>query len=51
MRISFLSVIALSGLSLASPVIERRADAVSILTDLLATVKTYTGAISKSKPA
>lgn len=43
-----LSVVALSGLSLASPVLDRRADAVSLLTDLYATIQTYTGAISMS---
>jgi hypothetical protein len=47
MRVSYLSVLALSGLSLASPVLDRRADAVSLLTDLYATIQTYTGAISK----
>lgn len=50
MRIAFLSILALSGLSLtsASPVLDRRADAISILTDLYATIQTYTGAISQS---
>lgn len=48
MRFSFLTVVALTGLSVATPVIERRADAVSILTDLLAEVKVHTGAISTS---
>ncbi|KAF2794199.1 hypothetical protein K505DRAFT_417280 [Melanomma pulvis-pyrius CBS 109.77] len=46
MRFSHFSILALSGLSLASPVLERRADAVSLLTDLYATIQTYTGAIN-----
>jgi hypothetical protein len=49
MRISYLSTLFLGGLAIASPApaIARRADAVSILTDLFATIQTYTGAISK----
>lgn len=50
MRFSHLSVLALSGLSIASPVISKRADTVSLLTDLFATVQIYTGAISMSSP-
>lgn len=46
MRFSMLSVLLLSGLSTASPVVSKRADAVSLLTDLYATVQIYTGAIS-----
>jgi hypothetical protein len=46
MRFSHLTVFALSGLSLASPVVTKRADVQSLLTDLFATVQTYTGAIS-----
>lgn len=46
MRFSSLSVLLLSGLSIASPVVTKRADAVSLLTDLYATVQIYTGAIS-----
>jgi hypothetical protein len=48
MRFSNLAVFALSGLSIASPVVTKRADAVSYLTDLYATVQIYTGAISTS---
>ena len=48
MRISHLSMFALSGLSIASPVLTKRADAVSLLTDLYATVQIYTGAISNA---
>ena len=48
MRFTYFSVLALSGLSIASPVISKRADAVSLLTDLFATVQIYTGAISES---
>jgi hypothetical protein len=48
MRFSHFSVFALSGLSMASPVVTKRADAVSLLTDLYATVQIYTGAISQS---
>jgi len=48
MRISHLSLCALSGLSIASPVFTKRADAVSLLTDLYATVQVYTGAISNA---
>lgn len=48
MRFSHFSVLALSSLSIASPVLSKRADAVSLLTDLYTTVQTYTGAISKS---
>lgn len=48
MRFSHFSIFALSGLSIASPVLSGRADAVSLLTDLYATVQVYTGAISKS---
>ncbi|KAF2877049.1 hypothetical protein BDV95DRAFT_534458 [Massariosphaeria phaeospora] len=46
MRFSHFSVLALSGLSIASPVLSKRADAVSLLTDLYATVQIYTGAIN-----
>ncbi|KAF2704454.1 hypothetical protein K504DRAFT_485059 [Pleomassaria siparia CBS 279.74] len=46
MRFSYVSVIALVTSAIASPVLERRADAVSILTDLYATIQTYTGAIN-----
>jgi hypothetical protein len=48
MRFAHFSLFALSGLAIASPVVTKRADAVSLLTDLYATVQTYTGAISKS---
>jgi hypothetical protein len=51
MRFSNLAVFALSGLSIASPVVTKRdtgADVVNRLTDLYATVKIYTGAISPS---
>jgi hypothetical protein len=51
MRFSHLSVFALSGLAIASPVVTKRADAVSLLTDLYATVQTYTGAISEPIPS
>jgi hypothetical protein len=47
MRFSHFSVFALSGLSIASPVVTKRADTLSLLTDLYATVQVYTGAISK----
>ncbi|KAJ4336458.1 hypothetical protein N0V95_008598 [Ascochyta clinopodiicola] len=46
MRFSQFSIFALSGLSIASPVLSKRADAVGLLTDLYATVQTYTGAIN-----
>ncbi|CAO2647787.1 Nn.00g087090.m01.CDS01 [Neocucurbitaria sp. VM-36] len=46
MRFSHFSVLALSGLSIASPVLLKRADAVSLLTDLYATIQVYTGAIN-----
>ncbi|OSS47928.1 hypothetical protein B5807_06405 [Epicoccum nigrum] len=46
MRFSSISVLLLSGLSIASPVVSKRADAVSLLTDLYATVQIYTGAIN-----
>jgi hypothetical protein len=52
MRFSHFSIFALSGLALASPVVQKRdtqADVASLLTDLYATVQIYTGAISKSK--
>ncbi|QRC96913.1 hypothetical protein JI435_017960 [Parastagonospora nodorum SN15] len=51
MRFSNLAVFALTGLTIASPVVSKRdtnADVVSLLTDLYATVQTYTGAISTS---
>ncbi|KAF2627075.1 hypothetical protein BU25DRAFT_491586 [Macroventuria anomochaeta] len=46
MRFSHFSTFALSGLSIASPVLSKRVDAVSLLTDLYATVQIYTGAIN-----
>lgn len=46
MRFANFSVFALAGLSIASPVVTKRADAISILENLYATVQTYTGAIS-----
>ncbi|KAH3955309.1 hypothetical protein HBI56_014290 [Parastagonospora nodorum] len=49
MRFSNLAVFALTGLTIASPVASKRdtnADVVSLLTDLYATVQTYTGAIN-----
>jgi hypothetical protein len=48
MRFSVATVVALAGLSIASPVgeVNKRADAVSLLSDLYATVQVYTGAIS-----
>ncbi|KAH7411724.1 hypothetical protein DE146DRAFT_627763 [Phaeosphaeria sp. MPI-PUGE-AT-0046c] len=46
MRFANFSVLALTGLSIASPVVTKRADAVSILENLYATVQTYTGAIN-----
>ncbi|KAJ4311269.1 hypothetical protein N0V94_008026 [Neodidymelliopsis sp. IMI 364377] len=46
MRFSHFSVFALSGLSIASPVLSKRADVTSLLTDLYATVQIYTGAIN-----
>jgi hypothetical protein len=52
MRFSHFSIFALSGLALASPVVQKRdtqADVASLLTDLYATVQIYTGAISKSE--
>jgi hypothetical protein len=48
MRFSNLAIFALSGLSIASPIVTKRADAVSYLTDLYANVQIYTGAISTS---
>ncbi len=50
MRFSYFSLLALGGLSIASPTVSKRTDAVSLLTDLYATVQIYTGAISKSSP-
>lgn len=47
MRFSYFSVLALSGLSIASPVLTKRANAISLLNDLFDTVQIYTGAISK----
>ncbi|CZS98443.1 hypothetical protein WAI453_005813 [Rhynchosporium graminicola] len=46
MRFSFLAVFALTSLSFATPTLGRRADAVSVLTDLLAEIKVHTGAIN-----
>ncbi|KAI4947086.1 hypothetical protein J4E86_008709 [Alternaria arbusti] len=50
MRFSHLAVFALSGLSLASPVVQQKrqesSSVESLLTDLLATVQVYTGAIN-----
>ncbi|KAJ4340912.1 hypothetical protein N0V87_002266 [Didymella glomerata] len=49
MRFSHFSIFALSGLALASPVVQKRdtqADVASLLTDLYATVQIYTGAIN-----
>ncbi|KAL6703642.1 hypothetical protein ACN47E_009416 [Coniothyrium glycines] len=48
MRFSVATVFALAGLSVAGPVgqVNKRADAVSLLTDLYATVQVYTGAIN-----
>lgn len=48
MRFSLFTALTLTGLSIASPVapLSKRADAVSLLTDLYATVQVYTGAIS-----
>ncbi|KAH7079867.1 hypothetical protein BKA63DRAFT_562584 [Paraphoma chrysanthemicola] len=46
MRFSHFSLLALSGLSIASPIVSKRADAISLLEDLYATVQTYTGAIN-----
>ncbi|KAF2847416.1 hypothetical protein T440DRAFT_196968 [Plenodomus tracheiphilus IPT5] len=48
MRFSIATVFALAGLSVAGPVgqVTKRADAVSLLTDLYATVQVYTGAIN-----
>ena len=51
MRFSHLSLLALTGLSIASPVVPKRdaqSDVVNILTDLFSTVQIYTGAISPS---
>ena len=50
MRFSIAAVVALVGLSAAGPVaqINKRADAVSVLTELYATVQIHTGAISGS---
>jgi hypothetical protein len=52
MRLSHFSLFALTGLSLASPVVKRdsASTVVDLLTDLYATVQTYTGAISQSPP-
>jgi hypothetical protein len=53
MRFSNLAVFALTGLTIASPVVTKRdtnADVVSLLTDLYATVQIYTGAISQFFP-
>ncbi|KAI8931453.1 hypothetical protein NX059_011780 [Plenodomus lindquistii] len=48
MRFSFCTIAALAGLSIATPIgqVTKRADAVSLLTDLYATVQIYTGAIN-----
>ncbi|KAL1653685.1 hypothetical protein SLS61_003833 [Didymella pomorum] len=49
MRFSHFSIFALSGLALASPVVQKRdtqSDVASLLTDLYATVQIYTGAIN-----
>ena len=47
MRFSlFTPLLALSGLSIASPVVAKRADTLSLLNDLYATVQIYTGAIN-----
>ncbi|KAH7086168.1 hypothetical protein FB567DRAFT_593120 [Paraphoma chrysanthemicola] len=46
MRFSHFSLLALSGLSIASPIVSKRADAISLLEDLYATVQIYTGAIN-----
>jgi hypothetical protein len=53
MRFSHISLFALTGLSLASPVVKRdsASTVVDLLTDLYATVQTYTGAISQSFPS
>jgi hypothetical protein len=53
MRFSHISLFALTGLSLASPVVKRdsASTVVDLLTDLYATVQTYTGAISQSLPS
>jgi hypothetical protein len=50
MRFSHFSLLALTGLSLASPVVKRdsASTVADLLTDLYATVQTYTGAISQS---
>ena len=54
MRFSHLAVFALSGLSLASPVVQQKrqesSSVESLLTDLFATVQVYTGAISTPPP-
>jgi len=54
MRFSHLAVFALSGLSLASPVVQQKrqetSSVESLLTDLFATVQVYTGAISTPLP-
>jgi hypothetical protein len=49
MRFSHFSLLALTGLSLASPVAKRdsASTVADLLTDLYATVQTYTGAISQ----
>ncbi|KAF1938830.1 hypothetical protein EJ02DRAFT_382926 [Clathrospora elynae] len=46
MRFAHLSVFALSGLSIASPVVTKRSNAISLLTDLYATVQIHTSAIN-----
>ncbi|KAF9701350.1 hypothetical protein EKO04_000354 [Ascochyta lentis] len=46
MRFSHFSIFALGSLSIASPILSKRADAVSLFNDLFATVQTYTGAIN-----
>ena len=51
MRFSHISLLALTGFTIASPVVQKRdtqSDVVNLLTDLYATVQTYTGAISTS---
>ena len=50
MRFSHFSLLVLGSLAIASPTVSKRADAVSLLTDLYATVQIYTGAISKPPP-
>lgn len=48
MRFSIATVCALAGFAVAGPVgqVQKRVDAVSLLTDLYAQVQVYTGAIS-----